>query len=267
MRRQSITYASQVGGCLTLLGCLIFYPWFTGFSQSGHQFLFDKMRMQFVLRSELPLFERIRFNLLHPQDSSGDRPRATWAQIIQAWHISDASCLVKARLNADSIPAMIDVPMQRIRLTDLGHLALALGCSEVELDTKSRHFKANGPHCILTSETVPTFGQAVRFEGDISTLMNNTFGNYDRMCWHAAIELTYGRFLHFEVLEGSSMSSSACPQSDYEEHLGNGAGELAQLMVDFWTMGRDLHDEVKGNPRKGGMPGSAKVKNSAKVFC
>ena len=32
--------------------------------------------------------------------------------------------------------------MQRGRLTDLEHLALALGCSELQLDTQSRNFRA-----------------------------------------------------------------------------------------------------------------------------
>ena len=94
--------------------------------------------------SDLPFLDPMRYSILHQHDSSGDRSRATWTQIIQAWHISVASCLVKSRLNADSIPATINVPMQRCRLTDLEHLALALGCSELQFDTQSRNFRAVG---------------------------------------------------------------------------------------------------------------------------
>jgi hypothetical protein len=103
----------------------------TSFSRSGQMYSFNKKRMQFVLTSDLPFLDRMRYSILRQHDSSGDRPRANVGAIIQAWHISDASCLVKARLSADFIPAAVDVPIQRVSLTDLGHLALALGCSEL----------------------------------------------------------------------------------------------------------------------------------------
>lgn len=78
--------------------------------------------------------------------------------------------------------------------------------------------------------------------------MSNTFNNHDRICWHAATQLTYGRFPHFKVLGGRQMPSSSpiSVKSNRFERLGGGAEELAELVVDIWALGRDLCDEAQG---------------------
>lgn len=104
------------------------------------------------------------------------RPRATWAQLIRAIGINDTTDLVLQHLDADSIPSIIDVPVQRIKLFDLGCLALFLGFHTVEIDAKSRTFQALSPYGSITTEDIQTFGKALRFEGDIHAIRSNTRG-------------------------------------------------------------------------------------------
>ncbi|KAF2868371.1 hypothetical protein BDV95DRAFT_127262 [Massariosphaeria phaeospora] len=132
-------------------------------------------KVSLVSVSALKIAHRIQYwwwSLRHPLFV--DMPRATWAQMLQGLRISDTSSLVLNNFDADTIPSGIDVPIQRIRLVDIGHLALIFGCTTVELDVMNRHFRAIGPTCIITTEDIPTFGKAVRFEGDIHTADHHT---------------------------------------------------------------------------------------------
>jgi hypothetical protein len=95
------------------------------------------------------------------------RPRATWSQVLLAFGITDTKSITRGTVDADSIPSTIDVPVQRIRLFELGMLALSLGFTSVSLDTTKRSFKAIGPFATISTEEVPGFGKVIRFEGDI----------------------------------------------------------------------------------------------------
>lgn len=90
---------------------------------------------------------------------------------------------MKDWLSAESIPSTIDILIQRVRHMDLDLLALVLGCTTVKANVQSREFRAVGPHCILTPELILTFGNAVRFEGDIDTLRKHHFGEHDLAYW------------------------------------------------------------------------------------
>ncbi len=153
---------------------------------------------------------------------SHDRPRATWAQIIQAFSITDASRLVENYLDADTIPSGIDVPVQRARLFDLGRLALYLGCDSVMLDVGARELHAQGEICSLTTDLLPTFGKAVRFEGDTSTLAQMEIGSHrldtamimDCMCQGyfllaIPVEKVKEFWIHPDILALSLMQSSS----------------------------------------------------------
>src|ERR1700733_7395804 len=48
------------------------------------------------------------------------RPRASWAQMFYAFGVTDTRNLRIAVAEADSIPEDIDVPIQRVRLNELG---------------------------------------------------------------------------------------------------------------------------------------------------
>ncbi|KAH8724097.1 hypothetical protein GQ44DRAFT_760533 [Phaeosphaeriaceae sp. PMI808] len=150
---------------------------------------------QYVLSSELSFINRLQYGIwqVFQSELSHDRPRATWTQIIQVFDISDASSLIRNEITADTIPSTIDVPLQKVSLFDLGQLALALGCITVDIDVESRHFRAVGPHCVITTEDIPTFGKAVRFEGDIGTLMHYRLGAFKEKGWLTATQMTLGQ--------------------------------------------------------------------------
>ncbi|CAO2649518.1 Nn.00g069030.m01.CDS01 [Neocucurbitaria sp. VM-36] len=124
-----------------------------------------------------------------------DRPRATWAQIVQAFNITNPSSLVEAYLDSDTIPSAIDVPIQRVRVFDLAQLALYLGCTKVEVNAEERYLRATGPVCTLKTEVIPTFGNAIRFEGDLAALMQRALGNHDAATALVADRICLGRFL------------------------------------------------------------------------
>ncbi|KAJ4367053.1 hypothetical protein N0V83_007583 [Neocucurbitaria cava] len=123
------------------------------------------------------------------------RPRATWAQIVQAFNITNPSSLVEAYHDSDRIPSAIDVPIQRVRLFDLAQLALWLGCTKVEVNTEGRYLRATGPVCTLKTEEIPTFGNAIRFEGDLAALMDRDLGAHDAATVLVADRICQGRFL------------------------------------------------------------------------
>ncbi|OAL51054.1 hypothetical protein IQ07DRAFT_599057 [Pyrenochaeta sp. DS3sAY3a] len=126
---------------------------------------------------------------------SHDRPRATWAQIVQAMGITDPSSIVEDYLDSDTIPSGIDVPIQRARYFHLGQLALYIGCDTVSLDVSARELHATGDHCSMTTEVVPTFGKVVRFEGNITALQDMSIGVHDPVTAMIMECMCQGQFL------------------------------------------------------------------------
>lgn len=96
-----------------------------------------------------------------------NRPRASWAQILMAFGIRDTRCLVYQRADADIIPSSVDAPIQRIKLFDLGMLALYLGFKKVTVNTREREFEAVGDFGTITTLKNTELGKVLQFEGDI----------------------------------------------------------------------------------------------------
>lgn len=76
-------------------------------------------------------------NLVRPPDA---RPRASWAQLLYALGIADVKALKGPKpyyVDADTIPDSIDVAVQRVRIHELGRIALILGFHKVQVDIKN----------------------------------------------------------------------------------------------------------------------------------
>ena len=139
-----------------------------------------------------PAFLRYRWWQFRRAPMQADRTRATWAQLFRAFRISDTKELVRDELDADSIPSAIDVPIQRVRLFDLGCIALALGFTKVKIIADERDFTAVGPYGTILTQEIPTFGKVIRFEGDVDAIKTETsVGNFDWVI--GAIAWTNGR--------------------------------------------------------------------------
>jgi hypothetical protein len=95
------------------------------------------------------------------------RSRATWSQMLLSYGIKDTKSLTRRLVDADSIPASLDVPIQHIKLWELGIIAFTLGFTTVNIDFGQRKFHALGPMASLTTTEVPSFGSVIRFDGDI----------------------------------------------------------------------------------------------------
>jgi hypothetical protein len=102
------------------------------------------------------------------------RPRASWAQLFLALEVRDTSPLFLRYMDAESIPSSLDVPPQRVRLRDLGELALLLGFSSVSIDPDLRKFTATSPFATISTEEVQVLGKILRFEGDLLALHSYT---------------------------------------------------------------------------------------------
>jgi hypothetical protein len=163
-------------------------------SRSATLYLYDPKCQKLVRRADLPLHRRLEYIVWHKfRQPDHNRPRATWAQIVRALTITEPAPLVRRGLNADTIPATIDVPIQRVTLVDLGLVALVLGCSKIDIDVEKRFFEAIGAHCVLTTEIIPMFGKAVRFEGDIDALVKRSFPHHCRETWEFAVQVSLGK--------------------------------------------------------------------------
>jgi hypothetical protein len=137
-----------------------------------------------------------RWKLAHPPKPAR-RPRATWAQVLRAFGFNDAKTLISRLIDADSIPSYFDMPIQRIKLFDIGILAHCMAFTTVEINVANRNFKASGPFGTITTEDVPNFGKALRFEGDMfaicSTVRRCTAAEMFISCIYLNGKMLFGR--------------------------------------------------------------------------
>lgn len=103
---------------------------------------------------------------LNPQQPMR-RPRATWAQVLRALGFRSVKALTMRNVDAGTIPDYIDVPIQRVKLFDLGILCFTMGFTSVKIEVESRKFTATGPFGSITTENILNFGKVLRFEGDM----------------------------------------------------------------------------------------------------
>jgi len=102
--------------------------------------------------------------------------------MLYALGIADVQKLKQAFVDADTIPDAIDVPVQRVRLHELGRIPLILGFKVVRIDTKTRKINAARPYATIYTTTEADIGKTTRFEGDIFTV-------------HQQISVGYPKFL------------------------------------------------------------------------
>lgn len=77
----------------------------------------------------------------------------------------DSKAMDTSRLcGADCIPSTLDVPTQKVQLTDLGIFAFCLGFNKVEISTQDRTILATGEVGTITTESLPGYGAVVRFQ-------------------------------------------------------------------------------------------------------
>jgi hypothetical protein len=138
--------------------------------------------------------------------SSGpvNRPRASWAQMLMAFGIRDTRSLVYKHADADIIPASVDAPIQRVKLFDLGMLALYLGFKKVTVNAKERHFEAVGDFGTITTLKTNELGKVLHFEGDILAI----FAQISKGSISAFNDFVLGKF---SFAPGISMNGIICP--------------------------------------------------------
>jgi len=122
-----------------------------------------------ITMSHLSLKEKLvflRYRIAHFY-SPLQRPKASWAQLLLAFGIRDTSEFKSRLVNADTIHDSLDAPIQRIKFSSLGVLALALGFTSVSINVANREFWARSPRGTISIIDIPTLGKALRFEGDI----------------------------------------------------------------------------------------------------
>ncbi|KAF2396080.1 hypothetical protein EJ06DRAFT_242395 [Trichodelitschia bisporula] len=110
------------------------------------------------------VFQWYRFR--HPLRKFG-RPRSSWAQLITALGIRDTRSLTIEVVDAETVPASMDTPIQRVKLRQIGVLAFILGFQSVELDIPNRFFRALSPFGTITTQLNNVLGKVLRFEGDL----------------------------------------------------------------------------------------------------
>ncbi|PVI02126.1 hypothetical protein DM02DRAFT_670801 [Periconia macrospinosa] len=124
-------------------------------------------RMDFRTRLfSLVLYLRWRWWILRNPPQPIRRPRATWAQLLSTFGLRDTKKLLGQHVDASAIPRVLDVPVQRISLFELGKIAMFLGFTDVEIKIKQRQFAATGPFAAITTVDFEHFGKVLRFEGD-----------------------------------------------------------------------------------------------------
>lgn len=87
--------------------------------------------------------------------------------MLLALGIRDTSSITYRHADADLIPSTFDVPVQRVKLFDLGILSLLLGFKSVRINVRESTFEAVGQFGTITTILSPNVGKFLRFEGDI----------------------------------------------------------------------------------------------------
>ena len=182
---------------------------------------FDKRRHESIAitTADLDWTEVAQFlwyRLLHPLRRM-QRPRASWAQIIVALGIEDTSQLTYHRADAESIPANLDTPVQRIKVRHLGMLAFVLGFHAVELDIPRREFRAYSPIGTITTHDSDIMGRVLRFEGDILAI-HERISRCDTQWVYRAADLvpgmlSFGKYLVLSAFQPLTTLSRAIAEN------------------------------------------------------
>ncbi|KAK4150014.1 hypothetical protein C8A00DRAFT_37391 [Chaetomidium leptoderma] len=133
-----------------------------------------------------------------------NRPRASWAQMLMAFGIRDTSSMVYKHADADIIPGSVDAPIQRVKLFDLGMLALYLGFKKVTINARDRHLEAIGAFGTITTLKNNELGKVLHFEGDTLAI----FAQISKGSINAYNDFTIGKF---SFAPGISMNGIICP--------------------------------------------------------
>ena len=142
--------------------------------------------------------------------------------MLMAFGIRDTKSLVYKHADADIIPGSVDAPIQRVKLFDLGMLALYLGFKKVTINTREREFEAVGDFGTLSTLKHNELGKVIHFEGDILAI----FAQISKGSINAYDDLVVGQF---SFAPGISMNGMICPL-----HL------LVQVTTKRWDCDRFL---------------------------
>lgn len=130
--------------------------------------LFQRHEVDLKLASagSLPIKYRLRwfyYRMFH-RHREETTPRATWAQLLSLLNVDPSRIHTNRIVGADCIPSTLDVPVQKVKLADLGVFAFCLGFKKVEISVEDRTISATGPLGTITTESLPGYGTVVRFQ-------------------------------------------------------------------------------------------------------
>ncbi|EPS36646.1 hypothetical protein H072_9794 [Dactylellina haptotyla CBS 200.50] len=97
--------------------------------------------------------------------------KAGWSNIFTVLEIPPNEGLITEYEDADIIPSTVDVPVQRIKLSDLSLLCYMVGLKNVVIDTVKGSIEAQNSFIKITTQLIPGLGQAVTIDGDFSSLL------------------------------------------------------------------------------------------------
>ncbi|GAW16999.1 hypothetical protein ANO14919_064480 [Xylariales sp. No.14919] len=145
-------------------------------------------------RCTMGLFSGFRLGPSNPWPKSlHSGPRATWAQLLSPPRIDDIGHMTtRTYIDVDSIPGSLDVPPQPVDLVKLGTLLICIGFKSVKINVQERDFRAFASFGSVTTEEVPGFGKAVRFQNNGARWRPEI--DTPREWTGAALELIRGRF-------------------------------------------------------------------------
>ncbi|KAK4136078.1 hypothetical protein BT67DRAFT_230906 [Trichocladium antarcticum] len=124
--------------------------------------------------------------------------------MLMAFGIRDTTSLVYKHADADIIPGSVDAPMQRVKLYELGMLALYLGFKKVSINPREREFSAVGAFGTISTLKHNELGKVLHFEGDILAI----YAQISKGSINAYNDFVIGKF---SFAPGISMNGIICP--------------------------------------------------------
>ncbi|EWC48034.1 hypothetical protein DRE_02613 [Drechslerella stenobrocha 248] len=129
---------------------------------------------------DLSLAQKFSWTWLWLRNQEGRIPplaKAGWANLLTTLKIEAVDALVREYEDADKIPSGVDVPVQRVRLSDLSLLCYMVNIKNVDIDVAKGTIEAQNAFIKVSPQPILGLGQAIVIDGD--------FGSLQEQLWQA----------------------------------------------------------------------------------
>ncbi|KAF3902213.1 hypothetical protein ABW21_db0208625 [Orbilia brochopaga] len=126
--------------------------------------------MTFWSLSIIQKFRWLWISLRNHIDDNTHFAKAGWANVLGTLNIEVSDELIEEYEDADKIPSVVDVPIQRIQLSHLSLLCYMMNIKNIDINIDEGSIKGHNAFVKVTTEPILGLGQAIVIDGDFGSL-------------------------------------------------------------------------------------------------